>query len=121
MTEPLLAAVAAVLVAIIGATAGGSWLNRRNLAKLTAAQAEAEDANAAEVTDRIAREWLEDLRGEVLFHKSEVTALEREVRIERRVRRIALDYAARLRDWAATVTDHEPPAMPADLADFLEA
>lgn len=115
MAEPLIAAVGVVLAALIAGLFGASWLNRRNLARLTAAQASQSNASSTEITDRIAREWLNrlDIR---------VTAAENELDHERRIRRGAVAYIERLLDWISTRHPEgaaDLPAPPAELLDYL--
>jgi hypothetical protein len=63
MSEPAWAALAVVVAAAIALT--GTLLSRKPNTTLATAQAHNEDAETLEITDRIAREWIIELRAEV--------------------------------------------------------
>lgn len=100
--------VGTVIVALIAALTGTAWLNRRNIARLTTAQAGGEDAKTAEMIDRMARDWL--------------TRLENEVRSERTIRIYSIAYIERVVDaWKAAHPEdsHLIPPIPHELIEYL--
>lgn len=105
--ETLLLALA-VVVPLVGVLLSSAWLNRRNIARLTAGQADESLAKATEITDKIARQWIIDLRAEL--EKTQT------------VTRAALAYIQRLVDWGQDNIrpDAEPmPPVPPDLVKHL--
>lgn len=115
MSEGAITAVSIVIVALIGMLSGTAWLNRKNLARLTSAQAKETDVKAIEITDRIAREWLKDL-------ESKVKNLDDKLEREMRVRRAAVAFIERLLDWIGDRHPDPPedlPHIPPDLVDYI--
>lgn len=92
------------------------WFNRRNLSKLTRAQADGEEAKTLQITDTIARQWILDLR-------TEMADLRGQLETKDRTLRAALAYIQRLLGW---VEDRFPdgapnvPQIPSELVDLLD-
>lgn len=101
--------IAAVIVALITALASTTIVNRRHQARLLAEQARAQSAETMEITDRIARQWIQDLR-------SEVNRLNGRLDDERRARQQVSDAARALEDHVGVLEDHindqKPPPPP---------
>ena len=118
---PIITAVGAIIAAAIAGVFGAAWLNRRNMARLTAAQANNTEVGTAEITDRIAREWLGRLERTADALASKVARLEHELEHEIRVRRGAIAFIERLLDWISErhPQAHDLPKIPDDLADYL--
>lgn len=117
----IIAAVGSILAAAMAGVFGAAWLNRRNLARLTAAQATQTEAGTTEVVDRIAREWLNRLESTANALAAKVTRLEAELEHEVRVRRGAIAFIERLLDWINDRHPHDQtlPQIPDDLTDYL--
>lgn len=108
MGEAWLLAVGTVIAALIAAMTGAGWVNRKNNARLLARQADETDAKTTEITDRIARQWIEDLKEEV----DELQTFKHE----------ALTYIVSLIQWARrNTTDGSGPlpAIPESLARHI--
>src|SRR5689334_7796349 len=100
--------VATVIVAIVAALSATAWLNRRNIARLTQAQAGGEDAKTAEMIDRMARDWL--------------SRLEAELREERTIRVYSIAYIERLiSTWKVLHPEDASriPPIPHELVEYL--
>ncbi len=116
-TVATLVAVAGILASLVAALLGSAWLNRKNLARLTDAQADNAEANTTDITDRIAREWLERL-------EKSLDETKKDLEHEKSVRRGAINYIERLLRWIKL--NHENPeslkslpVVPNELNQFL--
>lgn len=101
-------AVTSVIVAVLGMVGGTAWLNRRNVARLTQAQATTEDAKTAEMIDKMARDWLE--------------RLDKELADERTIRIYSIAYIERLLTaWKNTHPESVGliPPLPDQLVEYL--
>lgn len=103
MPDPAWAALAVVISAAIAFT--GTVIARRGSAPLTAAQAANEDAETYEITDRIAREWIIELR-------AEVKRLSDLLDVEVAVRREQSKHIEVLEGWINARKPPPPPARP---------
>ena len=112
MSDATVVAVLGVLGSLVVALLGTQWLNRRNIARLTNAQASNSEATTIEISDRIARGWIQDLDKKL---SSTNQRLDEEVVI----RRGAIAYIERILDWikeSGVETESLPP-----LPDSLKA
>lgn len=119
---PIVTAIGVIIAASVSGVFGAAWLNRRNLAKLTAAQAENTNAGTTEITDRIARAWIKELEQKVELLSGNLARVSRELEHEIRVRRGAIAFIERLLDWIAERHPHQDrtlPLIPDDLSEYI--
>lgn len=114
MSDPTVVAVVTVLGSLVVAMFGSSWLNRKNLSRLTKAQAGSTEATTVEITDRLARGWIVDL-------DAKLVATNLRLDTEVTLRRGAIAYIERLLDWIkdSEVPVDTLPALPESLQQYL--
>ena len=115
MGEAWLAAVAAVLVSLIGVVLNSGYMNRKWTARLTAAQGSETEARTTQITDKIARDWIVDL-GE------RVDELQSKLDQAGRVERALVGYVVDLLGWARENRSHDAapiPSVPDELIDKI--
>lgn len=110
MSDATTSAVLGVLGVLIVALLGTQWLNRRNIARLTAAQANNTEATTIEISDRIARTWIKDL-------DAKLTETNERLETEALLRRAAVAYIERLLDFLleSGVSADKVPQVPDSL------
>lgn len=112
MTDPMWAALAVVVAALIAGTPGlVLWSRQREALE---ASAERDEAETAEITDRIAREWIATLEARV---NTLSARLDEECRLRREERAVSLqekrDLLAHIGDLESHINDRKPPPPPA--------
>ena len=117
----MLATVGVVLTSIIAMLSGTAFLNRKNIQRLTAAQANETDAKATEVTDRIAVDWLTRLQSEIGKLEKEIGEVRKDLDSEVATRIKSVQFAMDLLLW---INHHysgpDPiPEVPAELSEYI--
>jgi hypothetical protein len=114
MTDATAVALLGVLGAVVASLFGSSWLNRKNLARLTRARADQSEASTVEISDRIARGWLLELEDKLTLTNARLDD-------EIKVRMGAIAYIERLLDWVkdSGVDTVTVPPIPEALKSYL--